>query len=210
MFPKNNSYTIPVHRTIRNQLCGGRGLGDAATVWDAEITAIAEMLKRSKGNRLLILSDSKAAIAAIVKAGTKGQGRTRTLREATDLIARRCRNDKTAVCLGWVKSHIRVEGNKAADENAKKAAEGQRDDHGRNKDTTLVTEGGVRQKVSAQRREERQQAGWGLGMVARWGRRATTWYTYLRTDRGLVGKWKKRTGMTEYDSCDVCVVQETG
>ena len=57
--------------TIRNELCGGRGLGDAATVWDAEITAIAETLKRSKDKRLLILKDSKAAIAATVKARRK-------------------------------------------------------------------------------------------------------------------------------------------
>ena len=43
---------------------------------------------------------------------------------------------------------------------------------------TLITEGGVEQRVSACRREERQQAGWGLGKIPKWGR-----YTYLRTDR---------------------------
>ena len=60
------------------------------TVWDPEVTAIAETLKLNKGRRLLILSDSKAAIAAVIKAGRMGQGRTREMREATDLIARRC------------------------------------------------------------------------------------------------------------------------
>ena len=64
--------------TVRNQFYGGKGLGEMATVWDAEVLAISETLKRSKGKRLLILSDSKAAIAAIVKAGRRGRGRLRT------------------------------------------------------------------------------------------------------------------------------------
>ena len=52
--------------------------------------------------------------------------------------------------------------------------------------------------------------GWGLGRIPKWERRATTWYTYLRTDRGPVVKWKKRIGKTEDDSCEMCGVQETG
>ena len=110
--------------TFRNQFCGGRGLGNRAKVWDAEVTAVAETLRLSKGKRLLILSDSQAAIAAVVKADRKGQGRTKELSLATNRIARRCRNDHTVVCLGWDKSHIGVEGNEAADKEAKGAAEG--------------------------------------------------------------------------------------
>ena len=85
--------------TVRNQICGERGLGNRATVWDAEVTAIAETLRLSKGKRLLILSDSQAAIAAVIKTGRKGHGRTKELRLATDRIARRCQKDHTAVCL---------------------------------------------------------------------------------------------------------------
>ena len=97
----------------------------------------------------------------------------------------------------------------AADETAKRAAGGQ----GTGEEAegiTLITEGGVRQKVSGQRREERAQSGWGLGKVSGWGRRAATWYTYMRTDRGPVGKWKKRIGKTGDDNCKNCGVQETG
>ena len=74
----------------------------------------------------MILSDSQAAIAAVVKAGRKGHGRTKELRQAVNLIAKRCRSGETMVCLGWVKSHIGIGGNEAADQEAKKVVEGQR------------------------------------------------------------------------------------
>ena len=48
------------------------------------VTAIAKTLELCKGKRLLILSDSQAAIAALVKAGEKGQGRTKELRAAVN------------------------------------------------------------------------------------------------------------------------------
>ena len=57
-------------------------------MWDAKVTAMAETLRLSKGKRLLIRSDSQAAIAAVVKAGRKGYGRTKELRQAVNLIVR--------------------------------------------------------------------------------------------------------------------------
>ena len=109
--------------TIRNQFSGGRGLGDRVTVWHVEV--MAETLQLSKGKMLLKLGDSQAAIAAVVKAGRNGHGRTKELRQAVNLIAKRCWDDETAVCLMWVKSHIGKGGNEAAGEEAKKAVEGQ-------------------------------------------------------------------------------------
>ena len=43
-----------------------------------------------------------------------------------------------------------------------------------------------------------------------WNRGAATWYTYLRTDRGPIGVWKKRIGKAEDENCKKCGVQETG
>lgn len=64
--------------TVRNQFHGGKWLGTTATLWDAEVAAITETLKRSKGKRLLILSASKAATAAIVKAVKRGKEERRS------------------------------------------------------------------------------------------------------------------------------------
>ena len=149
-------------RTERQGRDGQSGTSSTeAKAWDLQqqyVTAIAETLKRSKGKRILILSDSKAAIAAVVKAGKRGRGRIKELREAADLIARRCIKDKTAVCLSWIKRNIGIEGNEAADETAKRAAEGQGTGE-EAKGITLITEGGVRQKVSGQRRKNGHRAG---------------------------------------------------
>ena len=69
--------------------------------WDAEVTAMAETLKLSKGKSLLTLCDSQAAIAAtVVKAGKEGHGRTRELWQVPNPIPKRCRNGETTVCLG--------------------------------------------------------------------------------------------------------------
>ena len=132
---------------------------------------MAESLQRWKGRRLLLLSDSQAAIAAGFKAGVKGHGRTKELRQVVNLVAKRCRNDKTAVTLGWVKSHIGIKGNEPADKEAKRAAEEQIAPGGA-ADIALVTEREVKQDVSARKKEERQQAGWGRGKIplgGQWG-----------------------------------------
>ena len=67
----------------------------------------------------------------------------------------------------------------------------------------------MKQRLPAPWREKRPQAGFWLSKFPKLGRRATVWYTYLRIDRGPVGKRKERIGKTDDDSCGVCGVQET-
>src|SRR5258706_14322093 len=81
-----------------------------------------------KGERILLLAASKAAISAIKNAGTSGKARTadhKYLIEAIDSRRRGHRDDET-VAVGWVKSHIGIKGIEMADRQAKIGA-GKRD-----------------------------------------------------------------------------------
>ena len=65
-------------------------IGDVAMVWDGEVAGMTGGLKRTKVMRegkVLILADSKAAIAAVKKAGKTGKARTRHLQETVNMIA---------------------------------------------------------------------------------------------------------------------------
>ena len=59
----------------------GPRVGTIATVWDGEITGM-KMGLRAAGNteeKVIVLSDSKAAIQAVINAGRRGKARTRDL-----------------------------------------------------------------------------------------------------------------------------------
>ena len=56
-------------------------IGDVATVWDGEIAGMAGGLTEMRRERVLILADSKAAIAAVRRAGRAGKARSRHLQE---------------------------------------------------------------------------------------------------------------------------------
>ena len=141
-------------------------VGERATVWDGEIRGISGALQAATQQPdLLILADSRASLAAVKKAGLTGKARTRELSRIIHLI--RNREGKTTK-LGWVESHIGVEGNELAEQQAKKATlwkkPGQR---------PWVTEGGLRQWVKQIRLQARgqDQAGFGKGKVMDWNRK---------------------------------------
>ena len=67
---------------------------------------------------MLVLSDSTAALPAIVRAARSGRGRTRDLVEVVDEEGRRGRLG-LSMQFGWVKAHAGIGGNERADLMAK-------------------------------------------------------------------------------------------
>ena len=69
---------------------GSVTVGGTATVWVGEIAGIKVALEATgDGHKLLILTDSKVAIAAIKRAGQQGKAKTTDLRQIVNMIARR-------------------------------------------------------------------------------------------------------------------------
>ena len=85
---------------------GNSHVGETATVWDGEIEGMARAVESfEKGERILLLVDSRAAISAVKKAGRMGKARTRELVGLMRTIREREEeNGKGAVAVGWVKS----------------------------------------------------------------------------------------------------------
>ena len=168
-----------------------------ATVWDGEITGM-KMCLRAAGNtdeKVIILSDSKAAIQAVINAGRRGKVRTRDLAHLGQQIRDRqdlYRQDNVAV--GWVKAHVGIEGNERVDEMAKMCAATEGRDH--------VTEAGLRQWEKAKRRENRARVG--HLDATKWDRHTASTYKQLRTNRGNLASWKKVLGKADMDVCRWC------
>ena len=72
--------------------------------------------------RVVLLSDSKAALQAVWKAGKTGKARTRRLGALMTEIKRR--TDLHAVRFAWVKAHIGIMGNGGADKGQRRHNQG--------------------------------------------------------------------------------------
>ena len=99
-----------------NERLGARQLGTGATVWDGEVAGIEDGIRNSPRGPEWILSDSRAAIAAVVNAGRTSRASMRSL---ANVLARMIywvrRRGEGAVKLSWVKGHAGVVGNEEAD-----------------------------------------------------------------------------------------------
>ena len=182
---------------------GGKYLGEGTTVWDGEITGMAEALgKGPKDRRVLILADSKVAIQAVKKAGRTGKVRTGELVRVIKEIKERQRMGH-GVRLAWVKAHMGIPGNERVDERAKffTSVVG----------LEVLTERGTKQQLTARRKEECTQTGRGKGRIARWSQRAATKYTHCWLDgKGRLegmgsGDRKGRWGRVQGTPCATCL-----
>ena len=70
-------------------------MGRVTTVWDAEVTAIAEGPRRERRKNLPVLTDSRAAIVSIITAGRSGKVRTGELKEVLAGWNERAKNTRT-------------------------------------------------------------------------------------------------------------------
>ena len=168
--------------------------------------------KFERGERILLLAGSKAAISAVKKAGRTGKARTRDLvKLMRTIVERESEAGKEAVALGWVKSHIGIHENEMTDGMAKEGAKKNammdgmvKEGAEKNAEALQVTEGGIRQKIKGWRREERQVPGFGKRKAVSWNRRQTTTYSQLRTNKGALQSWKHRIGKADDSGCRYC------
>lgn len=167
----------------------------------------------SRERKVLILSDSQAAIAAVkrlVEEGWQsetGLARTRDLVKVMRQVKERTdRLGPGAVRFAWVKAHNGLAGNERADELAKRGANEE-------PDQPVVTEGGLRQEWKKMRERERRVKGCGMGRVIGWkGRKAIVNYTRCRTGKGNLLRWQKILDPDLEDGrCRECgLAEETG
>ena len=137
---------------------GSVAVGNIATVWDGEVAGIRQALRMAPEVDMLVLSDSTAALQAIVKAARSGRGRTRDLVGVVDEVGRRGMLG-LRTRFGWVKAHTGIDGNERADLMAKAGC--------RESLLPQITEGGVRAYWMGVRSGERAQRGLGSGRVVR-------------------------------------------
>ena len=96
-------------------------MGTIATVWHGEINCMTMGLKvvGNTENKVIIVYDSKAAIRAVINAGSHGKALTRDLMKlGNELRHRQGLYGPDNVMIGWVKAQIGIEGNEGADEMA--------------------------------------------------------------------------------------------
>ena len=104
-------------------------------MWDGEVAGMRLALESLPVVPLLVLSDSRAAPAAVRSAASAGVARTADLRKVVDLVGEWAL-EGVSIRFSWVKAHVGVLGNERADALAKAGCT--------ERGSAKATEGGVR------------------------------------------------------------------
>ena len=105
--------------------------------------------------------------------------------------------------ISWVRSHIGIPGNKAADQ----AADWQSHLGPIAGLPSAATYEGLRAHHKAIRKQYRGQPSLGLGRRVLWSRKALSAYTWMRTNRGPQLEWLHRIGKTDSPLCPCGEIQ---
>ncbi|KAF8459938.1 ribonuclease H-like domain-containing protein [Kalaharituber pfeilii] len=173
-------------------------LGEEATVNDAELVAISEVMGRVEGE-LMILTDSRHAIRrmrAVAGGDVAYDGATNKMRKAWEERARRGDLD---VAVMWVKAHAGIEGNERADRSAGWGTALQYK-------AEVVTESGQRQRARGERAEERNRLGMSYRPLEKAGREIGR-LAGLLGGKGLRA-WRWKIGEGDGPECRWCGERE--
>ena len=169
---------------------GARRLCKRATVWDREVVGIKDRIRNGPRGPVWILSDSKAAIAAVVNVGRTDRASTGSpVTAVARMVYRVCRRGEGAVKFSWVKWLAGVIGNEKAENTVGWCTDSAWE--------RSVTEGGIEAFWKEAWRVERECKGFGLGRAMEWGRRALTNNTHVRMGKGKIGYWRELIGQRD-------------
>ena len=183
----------------------GIRVGSMATVSDGEVAGLERGLRAAGDcDRVLLITDSKAAIHSIQKACLVVQARTRALGSlGTEIGRRTLLYGPEAVKIAWVKSHIGIPGKEGADEAARASTEKDLGCGGE------VTKDGVRMNIKEFQKANRTELR--VLCIAGWDRHTATIYLQLQTNKGGLRSWRFHIGRATSPECRFCrEAAETG
>ena len=176
----------------------GRYLGNKSTAYDGELTGIALAVEDHDSASLLVVTDSRAALARTVALSEGAPPQSGAERDIKKGLAARTARTALDTAITWVRAHIGLSGNEKADRLARHHSM-----TGRLRGAiNTVTPGGLRSWGKEVRQKERVQPGW--GNHSGWNRHALSAYTWVRTNKGPVNSWLHRVKVSETPFCPTC------
>ena len=176
-------------------------LGPLTSVADAERAGLALSLEANRGtDMILLLTDSMTAYQSALNLARGSPPRSNyEIRLKRELKLR----EHLDTAISWVRSHIGIPGNEAAD----RLADWQSHLGAVTNQPTAATFEGLRAHHKAIRKVYRAQPSLGLGSRALWKRKALTAYTGMRTNRGPQREWLHRIRKADSPLCDCGAIQ---